>query len=330
VNSQQRRALILKATRAAKELHRAYNYDRDGLIRIDVYRTIHRQGAVLIFRPMDKLLGAFFREDAAGIMINTERPVGQQRYTAAHELGHMVMGHNPSADDKNILRRSPINLATDVPRQELEADVFASAFLLPTFVIVNHFRKQDLHPGDILTPHDIYQASLRHGSSYKATLFAYEREKLIEPAQRREMLKVQPKSLKLDLVAGAYDGNWRHRDVWRLTEADRDTVIEANPGDLFVLKLKENPSTGFIWTYEELADSGFAILQDINEVADPHILGAPARRWVVGDTSELNPGTYRLLEQRLFGSKNISQELAIDYQPVLGRVTGLYTHQIAA
>jgi len=330
VNSQQRRALILKATRAAKGLHRAYNFDRDGLTRIDVYSTIHRQGAVLIFRPMDKLLGAYFNEVAKGIMINIDRPVGQQRYTAAHELGHMFMGHEPHADDKDVLRRSPISLASDVPRQELEADVFASAFLLPQFVIVNYFHQQGLEPGQPLTAHDIYQASLRHGASYKATLFAYERENLITAAQRRELAKIQPKSLKVDLVAEAYNGSWRNRDVWRLTETDRNTVINANPGDLFVLKLRENPSTGFIWSYDELAESGFAILQDTNEVGDPYLLGAPARRWVVGETSELHPGKYCLREKRLFGAQSISQELKFDYRPVMGRLSGLYVNQIAA
>ncbi|MGB3456529.1 MAG: ImmA/IrrE family metallo-endopeptidase [Litorimonas sp.] len=322
--------MVLKATRAAKELHRAYGMDRQELTRIDVYSTIHRSGAVLMFRPMDKLLGAYFKSDCKGIIINTERPVGQQRYTAAHELGHMIMKHDPHADDKDILRRSPLSATVGVPRQELEADVFASAFLLPTFVMVNHFRRQGLQPGQTLQAQDIYQASLRHGSSYKATLFAFQREGLISTSQRREFAKVAPRTLKRDLVGDSYDGDWRNRDVWRLTEADRGAVIEAMPGDLFALKLQENPSTGYVWTYDDLSNSGFATLEDTSVAARQNQFGAAARRWIVGDTSELLPGTYSLKEIRLFQPSTIAQELELGYRHGVGRESGLYANQMAA
>ena len=54
-----------------------------------------------------------------------------QRFTAAHELGHFTQGHRPSLDDESILRRMPITSQPSDDFQEVEADAFASAFMLP-------------------------------------------------------------------------------------------------------------------------------------------------------------------------------------------------------
>ena len=36
-------------------------------------------------------------------------------------------------------------------------------------------------------------------------------------------------------------------DIWRLTEADRDTCVEADPEDLFAVELSDNVSAGYLW-----------------------------------------------------------------------------------
>lgn len=135
------RAAILKGMRAALRLQRDFGLDKGDYRRrrIDVFGCIDRCGATLMFQPLDPLLGAFVREGTAtGILLSTRRPLGQQRFTAAHELGHLRLGHDPHADDDGILRRGPIaggNGFAQTTREEREADAFASYFLLPAWLI---------------------------------------------------------------------------------------------------------------------------------------------------------------------------------------------------
>ncbi len=104
------RESILRGIRGAKRLQRDLRLDigASRAQRVDVFGCIARMGAMLMFQPLEPLLGAFIREDgAAGIILSTRRPLGMQRFTAAHELGHLFLGHDPHADDEGILRRAP-------------------------------------------------------------------------------------------------------------------------------------------------------------------------------------------------------------------------------
>ena len=75
---------------------------------VDVFDAIHALDVPLLLRPLKSLLGAYLREPSPGLLVTTERPMSIQRFTAAHELGHYYLGHEPSLDDESILRRMPI------------------------------------------------------------------------------------------------------------------------------------------------------------------------------------------------------------------------------
>ena len=68
---------------------------------IDVFGAIIALETPLIFRPLQGLLGACI--PGPGIIISTERPLPIQRFTGAHELGHVVLGHDISLDGEEIL-----------------------------------------------------------------------------------------------------------------------------------------------------------------------------------------------------------------------------------
>lgn len=331
--AQDDRISILRGMRAAERLHRDLRSRQSmgASVLVDVFDTIARAGAVLMFKPLDPLLGAYMREgDLKGIMVTLRRPIGVQRFTAAHELGHLIMDHEPHADDDNILRRSPLeDRRSKVPPHEREADAFASNFLLPKFVLSKLHGQQKWELVDYHNPHTLYQASLRFGASYRATVFAYERDKIISRRWREELLKTQPRDLKAELVDGRNVEGWGNRDVWRLTEKDEGVVIEANREDLFVLKLKEHSGSGYLWTYDELKSAGFVVLKDVSEAIVPDRIGGVKQRYVIGETEGMSEGTFTLREARPWNPDIDVKLVTVHYRHAVSREDGQYSPQLA-
>jgi Zn-dependent peptidase ImmA (M78 family) len=166
------RTAILKGKREAVRLHREFRMQdriRETGGRIDVFDTIVKCGVPLLFKPLDGLLGVFIDAPMPGIMVTTKRGLSVQRFMGAHELGHCCLGHRPSLDDESILRRSPFNAAPDDKQQELEADAFATEFMLPPWLFAAHFERQGWTATMMEDPMTVYQLSLRIGASYEAT-----------------------------------------------------------------------------------------------------------------------------------------------------------------
>lgn len=108
---------------------------------VDVFDAAVSLNLPLLMRPLKGLLGAYIPDPIPGVLVTTERQLSIQRFTAAHELGHFRMQHRPSFDDESILRRmtmTPVAKATDPDFQEVEADAFAVAFLMPKWLIEWH------------------------------------------------------------------------------------------------------------------------------------------------------------------------------------------------
>src|ERR1700730_6887140 len=151
------RTAILTGVKGAHELHRDLNIreqiERSEGWRIDVFSVISRLGATLMFQPLDKLLGAYLPGEENGVLITTQRPLPIQRFTAAHELGHLYLKHEPSLDDEGILRRSPFsNSAAAVNSQEREADAFASTFLVPPWLVAILLQRQRWSAASLANP----------------------------------------------------------------------------------------------------------------------------------------------------------------------------------
>lgn len=289
--SRSERDAILRGIRGAKRLQRDLGLDQGAARaqRVDVFGSIARMGAMLMFQPLEPLLGAFVREGGnAGVILSTRRPLGMQRFTAAHELGHLALGHDPQADDEGILRRAPwagdgMGSAGRVPvsPEEREADAFASYFLLPPYLMKEQMALQGWEPRHFERPGTVYQASLRFGTSYRATVFALEREHVIGRNLGQQLRRATPRDLKRALLVDFDLQNAQRMDVWHLTERDEGAVIEASRDDLFLLRLKEDSGSGYVWTFDELSDAGFVILRDGREPVPADRIGAPTVRRVL-------------------------------------------------
>src|SRR5439155_3596067 len=61
----------------------------------DIVRAVTELGFPIIFRPTKDLLGAAIAvgSDSTGILVTTKRALAIQRFTLAHELGHIRLGH---------------------------------------------------------------------------------------------------------------------------------------------------------------------------------------------------------------------------------------------
>ena len=246
---------------------------------VNIFALIHELKVPLLLRPLEGLLGAYLNIPSPGILITTQRPLSIQRFTAAHELGHCMLEHQPSLDDEDsILRRMPINLEPGLNHQEVEADAFAVGFMLPKWLLAFHMRRQNWTAQDVRRPSVVYQLSLRLGSSYEALCWTLVRYKMIAPKLARELLFTKPKALKEGLLASHRPDNYRG-DVWLLTERDAGTLIDGSRNDLFVLKLTEHSNGGYLWNFDELQASGFAIVNnEVNTVEADSIGDVGVRR----------------------------------------------------
>lgn len=310
------RTAILTGVKGANELHRDLNIrehiERSEGWRVDVFGVISRLGATLMFQALDKLLGAYIPGDENGVLITTQRSLPIQRFTAAHELGHLYLHHEPSLDDEGILRRSPFSVSVMADPQEREADAFASTFLVPPWLVAILLQRQHWPAASLADPMFTYQASLRLGTSYSATCYSLERHKVIDRQQRERLLKVQPQHIKQAALAGYQPADWRG-DVWLLTDRDEGVVIEGGRNDLFVVRLRENSGAGYLWNFDQLRAEGFAVVADDRDGADDEKIGGAVMRRVTAQSDDRRHGEVTFQERRPWMPQKPIREFHLRY-----------------
>ena len=319
-----RRDAILEGAQAAAQIHdqlrtRATVEASGGAI--DVFGALLSLNVALLFRPLDGLLGACLPGPNPGVMISTQRPLRIQRFTGAHELGHVVLGHEVSLDGEEILGRAPTTTGYD--EVELAADSFAASFLLPKWLLQLHAKRQGWNRASMSDPHAVYQLSLRAGASYEATCVALERHGIIDRPIRERLVARPRRALKEELLDGFEVEDFR-RDVWLLTERDEGLTLEGAPDDLFVLKLLENGGAGYLWTTEGLVDAGFAILRDQRHIPPAETaIGGPVQRELMARILAPTSGDFALeLKRPWHGSGPAIAALHVAYD-LYGKEVGM-------
>ena len=99
-------------------------------------------GARVAYRPLDEELSGMIsiREDFPIIGVNSQHPPNRQRFTIAHELGHLTLHRDAIEDRVHVDKRFQIlmrntNSASGTERIEIEANQFASELLIPMFLL---------------------------------------------------------------------------------------------------------------------------------------------------------------------------------------------------
>jgi Zn-dependent peptidase ImmA (M78 family) len=288
---------------------------------IDIFAAIVELDVELVFRPLDGLLGAYVAQPWNGIIVTTERSLAIQRFTAAHELGHWAMTHHGSLDDESILHRSPSGQATYTV-SEIAADAFAAAFLTPDWLFTFHADRQGWDRRSLSDAQNVYQMALRVGVSYEATCRSLERYKVIDGSTLNSLLDVQPKKLKQALLRGYEPETW-HGNVWALTEKDAGTRIQGEPGDLFIVRLKENSGAGYLWNIDELKAVGFALVSDERAIPSPEEdVGGAVDRVLTARSEAGGVGSINLVEARPWQLDAPIAQFSLRYD-IRGRESGM-------
>ena len=292
---------IRRATLAATRLHRDLGVQsritgESG--RVDVFDALARLNVPLVFKPLDGLLGAYLTDPAPGVLVTTRRQLSVQRFTAAHELGHHQLKHEPSLDDDSILRRTPFIAKPGDNTQEIEADAFAAAFLLPRWLVVWHCEQQGWNDRSLRRPEVIYQLALRAGTSYSAACWTLQRYGFLDRSAARQAASIEPKAIKKALLRGVIPENY-YGDVWLLTGRDAGLRVEGAPTDLFVVCLPEHSNAGYLWRLDELDAEGFRVMADRRENDEPdEKVGSAVKRCIITQSQRSQSGRVYLSEIR--------------------------------
>jgi Zn-dependent peptidase ImmA (M78 family) len=301
-----RRDAVLNGTTRAAELHAELGL-RDRLKAgdrpVDVLEAISTIGLLVLFRPLNSLLGAYVpTARGAGMLVTTQRTLHIQRFTAAHELGHHVLSHQAVSLDEDVGFVARGEQAGHDSR-EIEADAFAAEFLLPKWLIVAHARRHQWGKSDLARANNAYQLSLRLGASYSATCWALASNGIIDRATARQLVSTAPKDSKQRAIPDLEPDSW-HLDVWLLSENDRGVQVLGGPDDLLVLALKEHMASGYTWDVGAVASAGLTIEKDERDETAVTAIGAPiTRRLVVQGPAS---GRLRLEEKRLWDKRQDS------------------------
>ncbi|WP_155027746.1 ImmA/IrrE family metallo-endopeptidase [Burkholderia pseudomallei] len=223
----------------------------DGYTRVDPVAIAEEQGIDVMVRPLDKLLGAFLREDSVGILLNQLRPAGMFHMTCAHELGHYFLGHGSNTDDQLDYRSG----ASEV---ELEADQFAYSLMAPLSLVVKVLKAQQWNWVSVRDPATLYQLSLRLGLSYSATVWSLFRLGKLDAGTAKSLARIAPASLKRSLAppGTTFEAT---QDVWRIGPHDKDSILEPRPGDHIVMELPSHTAGGYLWSVTDAQSAGYTL-----------------------------------------------------------------------
>lgn len=249
-----RREEILSAVGEAAEL--VEEFPTKSRTSFDLISVIETLDIPVIFRPLDSLLGAAVTiNDQRGILINSQRIRQLQRFTLAHELGHVLLQHDTRVDEEVGFSHRSVT-SSKRPTKEIAADTFASELLAPRNLLRQNILRQNWDRDDLREPEIIYQLSLRIGLSFPATSWALVEHDLLsqdranELTERGDVVKDAKNSFIPDSIAREKDP-WA--DVWLITDSDSGTELETHEDDIFVFQLDERSSSGYVWDISDTA-----------------------------------------------------------------------------
>ncbi len=111
---------------------------------VPVEKIARLYGAIIRYEPFEgNISGLIYREnDTTIIGVNSSHAVTRQRFTIAHELGHVVNGHQYVEDE---YEKGMSRIYTKHFQQEREADMFAGEILMPKDFLISDLNTHGLN-----------------------------------------------------------------------------------------------------------------------------------------------------------------------------------------
>lgn len=261
--------------------------------RVEIFDIIEDRQIWLLFLPLQNLYGSYQRYgEAAGILINSQHPLTTQRYTAAHEYGHYILGHPSVADDEEQVLGPPQGLL-----REVEAQAFAGEFLMPLQLVNYTLRMMGLSgPRLELTSRQVYQLALELGVSYLAAVTQLMVQHKISRTDAGRLRRESPLAVKESITGIRPADSWA--DVWLLDESQEGRRFIPRLRDEVHITLAETPSTGYVWQLAEADPSVLVLVNDQFEPDGDRLIGPPGRRHLVFRVVGAGESSIRLEKRR--------------------------------
>ena len=181
---------------------------KDGVITfpINPFKLLKNKNVVVTFSNFDKLEGLLLydKNKTSVVSVNLNRPITRQRFTAAHELGHLLL--HKEISKTNFL--CPIYGAKSII--EKEADEFASHLLMPTTELEKKITEYQNDNGEVELENCLYIAEY-FGVSFESCVktIRFRLNKLSLKLDNSELDKVirkfQPQKKRLKLLDSTND-----------------------------------------------------------------------------------------------------------------------------
>jgi Zn-dependent peptidase ImmA (M78 family)/predicted secreted protein len=255
--------LVTAATGAALLAHKRYEIDRTK--RVDVFNVLREAAGEVFFRPLKKICGAYLplRDCAPGVLINSNLPLSRQRYTAAHEFGHLFLKHSAvSVDEMTGVSFEERRNWSD---EENIAETFAAFFLMPQALVDRSLRELNIAT---LSPETVYLLSLKIGTSYRATVNHLQTLRKLSASQAAHFRNIRPKQIK----SGISEHVAARHDVWVLDEHWNGQQVFPAVQDTIVIRLPEIPTSGYTWMWHPNPDM-LSMVEDKFADEDPLAVG---------------------------------------------------------
>lgn len=226
---------------AAADTLTALNIDQERAV--DPFGAIDSLGLDLVIAKLDNLLGAVLPAGHGGVLITSERPVGVQRYTAAHEIGHWILHSNQLRLDS-----AGEVLGNPTTEWERQAQLFAAYFLMPPPLMEAAVARHGVKRGSV-RPEQVYLISRDAGVSYEAAIHRLTTMGLISRTDAAALHRVG----RLNALRGAFDGHRPvdgYAELWSVDQTLDRVTVPVREGDDVLIVLPENRTTGWRWLDE--------------------------------------------------------------------------------
>ncbi len=193
-----------------------------------VFDLAEEIGIEVKFVDIPSMEGLYITKPKKIIFISSHRPIGRQRFTCAHELGHHFCGHKGIHIDEIY---EYVSKKKNKSAKEIKADIFASYLLMPSTTVINGFIRRGWNL-ETATPFQVYTVACWLGVGYTTLIDHLQFGlKKIRSDQAKTLKKSTPKEIKKTIL-----GHYCQENVITIDFGWTGRPIDVFCGDMLVFE----------------------------------------------------------------------------------------------